>query len=164
MVSAGAPTYASDLNDEIAEIDTMTGAWTAYTPTILNWVIGNGTLAGRYRRSGVTGKTFDFDLQLVFGSTTTTAGGNLLINFPTAIAGGGVVQSATLQMAAFTGHAIDVSVGVSSALAHFEVSAKLDTAFRIIPFRTGQFMTTTAPFTWATGDILRMSGRGIELN
>jgi hypothetical protein len=67
--------------DKLTEVSNfmtaMTAAWTTYTPT---WTasagvpaIGNGSLTGRYRRIG---KTVDFEVALLAGTTTTygTAG------------------------------------------------------------------------------------------
>ena len=51
--------------------DALTGiqaAWTAYTPTVANMTLGNGTVSGRYSQ---VGKTVTLQFRLAAGSTTT---------------------------------------------------------------------------------------------
>lgn len=50
------------------------GRWIAYTPAITNWTLGNGTVTGRYTRSG---NTITMRARLTLGTTTTpnTSGG-----------------------------------------------------------------------------------------
>jgi hypothetical protein len=48
----------------------VSGSWVAYTPTLTNITLGNGTLTGRYKQIG---KLVFFEVTLTFGSTTTLA-------------------------------------------------------------------------------------------
>lgn len=65
------------------------GAWTAYTPT---WTatgtpptLGNGTISGRYRRSG---RLIVFEAELVIGSTSSGGTGSYTLVAPVAAAAG----------------------------------------------------------------------------
>lgn len=59
------------------------GAWTGYTPTLTatttNPTIGNGSIIGRYKQYG---KLVVFDLEFVFGSTSTAGSGNYSFSLP----------------------------------------------------------------------------------
>jgi hypothetical protein len=46
------------------------GAWQAWTPTLTNLTVGNGTQTARYQQIG---KTVNFDYRFVFGSTSSIA-------------------------------------------------------------------------------------------
>lgn len=53
-------------------IDTAVGgAWTAYTPTITNLTLGNGTRVARYLKKG---KTLKLRIDLIGGSTSSASG------------------------------------------------------------------------------------------
>jgi hypothetical protein len=45
--------------------------WTAWTPTITGFTVGNGTVAGRYLKSG---RNLDLELFITFGSTSAVTG------------------------------------------------------------------------------------------
>jgi hypothetical protein len=48
-------------------VSSLTGAWSAWTPTWTNFTVGNGTVQSRYLQIG---KTVSFELRVDFGSTT----------------------------------------------------------------------------------------------
>lgn len=62
---------------------TAGGAWTAYTPTltadVVNPIIGNGEIAGRYSQ---TGKTVHFTMWIRIGSTTQRGSGYWSVTLP----------------------------------------------------------------------------------
>lgn len=59
------------------------GTWTGYTPTLTatttNPTIGNGSIIGRYKQYG---KLVVFDIEFVFGSTSTAGSGNYSFSLP----------------------------------------------------------------------------------
>jgi hypothetical protein len=73
-----------------ADVTGLEAAWTAYTPTwtaaTTNPSIGNGTLAGRYRK---VGRTVQFTFELNFGSTTNVGSGAYSFGLPVAAVGSG---------------------------------------------------------------------------
>lgn len=131
-----------------ADFAAMLDYWTDYNPT---WnatttpSIGNGSLAGRYRK---VGQTVDFTFQLTWGSTTSGATGTWLFNLPL------ISAFSTSPGYAFTAHANDANGN------KYVLYCSLDNANRVLLYAAGGSTTVqaTSPMTWATGDILRVSG------
>jgi len=126
----------------------MTAAWTTYTPT---WTasagavaIGNGTLTGRYR---LIGKTVDFEISLVAGSTTTygTAGAYWTIGAPTV---GNAVASYAYPLRLFDAGVLEYAGIAASATA---------TTFELFKPVSGRILNNS-PFTFGSGDSLWFNG------
>lgn len=126
-----------DGNGLITGSGTTLGAWTTYTPTT-NCTVGNGTITGAYMRIG---KTVSFRASFVLGSTSV------------------IVSDATLS-GPFTASAANNYVGAA-----YYVDASLVAFYS--GFTKGSFLgyqntfgfvSATAPFTWATSDIIHVSG------
>lgn len=141
---------ATDVDTDVQALYASRGAWTANVPT---WntggSIGNATVAGSYVTQG---KTCSFTLEIIWGSTTTPGTVAWLFNLP------GGPASATSPGYSFCGHLIDTSTSTHRIVAvHLDNSARvilyLDAASAAIPGASG-----TAPWTWATGDIVRITG------
>jgi DNA-binding beta-propeller fold protein YncE len=126
-------------------------AWTTYTPT---WtanvgipVIGNGTLAGRYLQIG---KTVFFAINLTAGSTTTfgTAGNFWIFSLP-------VTASASAFAVGGSAYVEDAGTKV------YVANPRFNTTTTIVVDQTNETTSgsvgSTMPFTWATGDILRLA-------
>lgn len=115
--------------------------WTAYTPTLTNWTLGNGTLTGSYIQVGKTvwGKVF-----YTVGSTDTKSG-NLVISLPvTKVADDGT------ETPFGAGIAYDVSVPARST-----VEVVHSTTSRMLFWTpTSGIAAASVPWTWATGDKL----------
>jgi hypothetical protein len=147
--------HFEDLADAIdADVNslntTVRGSWAAYTPgwvASVNPAIGNGTLGGRYRDRG---KTVDFIVQITMGSTTTYGTGQWLISLPSLGAAFGLTPGPV-----FSAMAID-----TSATAKYMLGCELDTTARFKLFVSGgsTLVGAAVPFTWASTDILRISG------
>ncbi len=136
--------------DVLQLINEVEGGWNAYTPSwvaSVNPAIVNGTLAGKYRNAG---RTVHFNIQITMGASTTYGTGTWLIGLPSI----GAVQG-TSPGYAFSAHAID-----TSATARYVLGCELDNTARVRLFVSGgsTMVGATAPFTWATTDILRISG------
>lgn len=132
------------------------GKWQPYTPS---WTssgtqpnLGNGTLTGQYT---LIGDTCHFNITLTFGSTTSFGTGTHRLSLPQA-----VHSSFTNTMhKAFmfdadgspTRHeGIGILDGSSTAVLMATASADSITSVRL--------MTSTTPFTWATGDFYKVCG------
>ncbi|MGC5019006.1 hypothetical protein [Micromonospora sp. DT47] len=130
------------------------GAWVAYTPTVSpasgSFVIGNGTLLARYT---LLGQAVCFKMKLTFGSTTTIgSGSSYSFGLPP------VTRDTTVDDV-FPAILIDSSastVGYRSSSA-FSFTTN-DFGIILHEGSTGQFVGPTAPWTWANGDIIRVSG------
>jgi hypothetical protein len=117
------------------------GAWTAYSPTVGGWTIGNGSVSGsRWRQSG---KTVNVRCLFTVGSTTTVATGPITLTLPVAAAYAAPAQVHLKDDTGRTylGHGIAASTTLSIvALTAANVST--------------QDLSTTNPFTWAAGDYI----------
>ena len=133
-----------------ATFDALVGsgtAWSSWTPTLTNMSIGNGTVSGRYQQFG---KTVFAKLYITFGSTTSVSGA-ITATFP-------VTSSSTVYTS--IGSEIGTGACIDAAVAHYPASLKWasTTTFRWRPhtasgtYATESDTTSTAPFTWATGD------------
>lgn len=121
-----------------------TGAWTAYTPSITNGTLGNGTLLGAYVQMG---KTIAFRAQVTLGTTSTVASG-FRLGIP-ALAKSGVWQTA--QGWAFH----------NAGSLFFNVWCEIETAgdlVRVFNAANNTLLSATVPFTWAANDILVLEG------
>ena len=80
---SGAVVTAANLDTYYTDLTVVGEAWVAYTPAwtavTTNPVLGNGTLTGRYRK---TGFTVDVAIELLMGSTTTYGSGTYLFSMP----------------------------------------------------------------------------------
>lgn len=128
------------------------GAWTSYTPTwtaaTTNPVLGNGTLVGRYMRSG---RTITFDINLIPGTTTTFGSGNyaFAIPVPAANAGESLIGNAQLlETIRWMGQTV-ISPNATTTSPFFPTSTADSTAISMSP---------TAPQTFASAHQLRMTG------
>jgi hypothetical protein len=123
-----------------------------YTPTLTNITLGNGTLTGTYHRSD---GWCDFAVSVVFGSTT-TMGTDPTIGLPVAT---NLIRENELSVAMidlspvvrYTGHNVAVAGGVASVV----VQALTATGTYV----SATQITATVPMTWATGDVLYVTGR-----
>ena len=113
------------------------GAW---TPTFngTGSSLGDGTLTGRYV---INGNVLTFSITLTIGSTT-TVGSGAGFTLPT-------IPAFTMP---FVGMAIDSSTGTHYTLQTYSTSSS------VVVANGANYMSSTVPFTWATGDTLRITG------
>lgn len=114
------------------------GAWIAYTPTF-NGVIGNGTVTGRYRLSGVT---MSYTISLVFGNTT-TIGSVLSIPYATAARHNGPALLFDTSLSARWG-------GITTRNSATQINVSYT--------GSGANISAAVPFVWTTGDEIEISG------
>ena len=116
---------------------TEPGAWTDYTPSLVGVTVGNGTLTGRYQ---VVGKTVNFALRLIGGTTT---------SFTATCQFGLPVAAADVGRGAFAGWRASPNGVVGARLAS-------TTAFYVYDAATGSAWGSGT--TFGSGGDLRISG------
>lgn len=122
------------------------GAWTTYTPTNTNVTVGNGVQAARYMRG--PGRTIRVAYQLVWGSSTSFAGG-ITIGLPFATANLGV---------AYIGSAVILDAGVTFFSASCMAPPNTSGCQVYSADASGvKNVSATIPMTWVTTDELHLS-------
>lgn len=136
-------------------------AWVSYTPTTVNFGLGNGTNASRYL---LVGKTLDVVVAFKFGTTSTYGASPWRVSLPA----GAVPFFDTLFIS--SGH----SRGWASLYDDSAATQKywqgqvfilngtatpLGVRFGSATTGTNTEVSSTVPFTWATGDELIMRAR-----
>lgn len=133
--------------------DPVLGEWVSYAPTWTgsggNPAIGNGTIVGKYRQ---VGKSVDFSIMVTMGSTTTYGSGQWSLTLPFApVLNGGnwfFIGAARTSVTYFLGGEIVTPGSATMTL-------------RCLPTTAGNNYVSaspTVPVTWATGNILAISG------
>ena len=125
--------------------------WIAYSPT---WsgsgtapTIGNGTIAGRYKK---VGKTVFLNVKLTMGSTSTFGTGVWNFTLPSGLpaqSGSSVVMASVYED--ISGPAYNTGVVTNE----YDASTALVTALT-----HNATVSATVPFTWTTGDVLLFNG------
>jgi len=122
------------------------GGWTTWTPSYVNFTLGNGTTTARYQQ---VGKTVNFIVKIVFGSTTSVTGA-MGISLP--------ANNAT------NGHLYNTFLGDQGAGTYNGLSETFDNYIYVRAIATnGAYSTfnqisSTVPFTWTTSDYIIISG------
>jgi len=123
-------------------------AWTAYTPT---WgastapVLGNGSLSGRYTQIG---KTVNFLIVLIMGSTTTYGSSIYTLTLP--------VAAASSTNSLIRGSGIGWNLSSRVGLLPYGIST---TVFRMIRTSTDSEVTSVGlGVAWASGHSLTITG------
>lgn len=120
----------------------VTGTWSSYSPTwtanVSNPTLGNGTLAGRYRKIG---KTYDVFVSLTIGGTTSIGSGTYFITLPSTAA---FFHPGALYMS-----------DVSASADKFGICRVWNTTpDRMFFVSASGLVSQAVPHTWATGDML----------
>ena len=153
-----APSHAqqhSDLNDAVEALEakvaigaTVLGTYTAYTPSLGQITIGNGTIETKYCR---VNNFVHYYGKITFGSTTSITGGNANFSLPLTAD----VSATNTSYAMGTCYFYDLSTG--SFYPGQPAMANSTTVYGGITTANGTYTqwggwSATAPFTWATGD------------
>jgi hypothetical protein len=140
------------------EIDTSVGAglkaWVAWTPTIsgTGWVKGSGTVTGRYCKIG---KTVHFEINYLFSTAGSGAAGSAALTFDLPVNGQTTISPNYMAVQFLDSSASQGYLGIgsltSTGVSVFAIGAG------------GTYATVTSaiagvPFTWATGDEVRVNG------
>jgi hypothetical protein len=152
-----APSHAqqhADINDAVEALElklsignTQIGTYVSFTPTLGGITIGNGTIVTKYC---TVNELVHYYGKITFGSTTTFTSGNANFTLPFA------VDTATAAATTIgTAYFYDVSTG--AFYAGQPALATTSIAYGGVNTANGQYVqwggwSSTAPFTWATGD------------
>ena len=144
--SAGARVQVCDDGATWQVLTAAGGSWTAWTPTVSGWTLGNGTVQATYQRVGAL---ISARVCVTVGSTTSIGGSGLQITPP--------VAGVTAVRQVGSAEILDASTSDRYAGA-----VELGTGGTLIPLwasnNTGKYtaLTSTVPtgMTWATGDIV----------
>ena len=127
------------------------GSWQTFTPTFESLTVGNGTLTARYIQIG---KMVDWNLKLIFGSTTSITGAVQVTGLPIAPASVDASTTAIVQTL-YSDASGNKFWGTSHAannnttriwLSPMTVSGSY--------IRSDVDLSSTVPFTWTSTDIL----------
>lgn len=123
-------------------------AWTSYTPTIAGWAIGDGTLACAYQK---VGRMVTVRVSVTVGAST-TFGAALTVSTPfTAVTGAEQWGDGSLFDTSGSVWA-PAMVRLQSAGTSFQVYSLTS-----VTQMNNTGLTSTVPWTWATGDVVRFS-------
>lgn len=144
-------TAINAINDQVdintTDIAELGADWASYTPSLSGLTIGDGTLTGAFVRIG---DTVLFRVSIVFGSTTAITG-NVTVGLPTTAASAAFVSTGMLEdsgSARYVAFTFATTTGVEIY--------PLDTSGTY--GRLNNVLSATVPFTWTTGDFIRLSG------
>ena len=138
---------SANFNAEIRDpLLALTGADTAYTPTIGGFTTGNGTATGAYSR---VGKRIYFYARLTFGSTSAAASAVITMTLP--VTSNGVAGF-------FVGEFYD-----ASASTYYRAGTRQGSTTTVALYVQGtngvmSAPSTTSPFTWTTSDTVSVWG------
>lgn len=141
-----------------AVADLLNGATaTSFTPALggSGWAIGNGTASGRY--VVIAGRCF-FALIVTFGTTSTFGAGAPTISLPV------TANSTWIGTEANTWQGIGIDSSAGSAQSQLRAVSSSTTVFGVYnQGASGTYVapvavTSSAPFTWASGDSIRFMG------
>jgi hypothetical protein len=119
------------------------GAWSAYVPTWTNLTVGNGTLVARYEEIG---KTVHVAISFTFGSTS-AAGTGVYVSLP--------INPASTYLAT---NVLLGSVGLFDASGAWRAGGAFRSGSNVrLIVADGTNLSATAPWTWATGDIISIN-------
>lgn len=147
-LSAPAVAGTSELVLPTGTID-LSAAWTAYTPTLTNATLGNGTVAGRYLQ---VGKTVIVRATFTLGSTS-AVGTDPTMTLPVTATSTGYTNGAT---------PIGQATLIDSGTANVVGLVVMNSTTTALVARAGisgsaafvSSITATAPFTWTTNDAI----------
>lgn len=152
-ITESANTHETTLADHESRLDTLeAGAWSDWTPTLTNLTQGNGTVLARYRQFG---KTVHYKFRFTLGSTS-AVGTSPRFTLPVA-----PVNSAPNDYTGSMpmGVVVLTDTGTTNRWGYIQLSS--GSTVDIIAFSTtgtSVGITATSPHTWASTDIIAVSG------
>ena len=138
-------TFTEDFLTQVGSTTTENAAWTGYTPTFVNFTLGDGTInRARYR---VTATTVLLQVTVTLGASS-VMGSIPTISLPVAAASGAATCGSARYLDNGTRHYVGVVIVASSGL-----------VANLIQPGAGNsgLVDATNPYTWATGDIFQFT-------
>jgi hypothetical protein len=136
------------------DLNVIGNAWTPYTPTLSNLTLGNGTISGRYMGAG---KFTTFSVSLTFGSTTSITGSNSTMTLPVTAKAGNWISTDCAGYDTSANQWYPLAIVTAGASGGASTTAFL---IKLWPTTAGNniaTITSSTPFTWATGDIITVT-------
>ena len=135
-----------------SELNTLSGAWDTYTPSVggTGFALGNGTISGRWKK---VGRVVAFSLQITWGSTSTYGAGPLTVSAPTA--------GASTHGFRFSGFIDDTGASSYDLAGFLPAGSSTITLYAFNSAGTHTTLaavTSTIPHTWANTDVIRLNG------
>lgn len=132
---------------DAADLNTIAGAWNSFTVTLSGITLGNGTAVGFWKKIG---RAVHYRVEITLGSTSSVTGA-ITIDLP-------ATAAATSQH--HSGYFYDLSATTSYAMGVvFSTTQIFPRALNSAgTYATLSGTTSTIPFTWATGDLVRVAG------
>ncbi|MCR4307786.1 MAG: hypothetical protein NUV80_04435 [Candidatus Berkelbacteria bacterium] len=134
-------------------------AWTAWTPTFVNWTIGTGGSAGTTAFYQKIGRVVNYYLISTLGSSGASVGGDVTFTLPVAAkasltSGTGVlpIGRARFEDNAITNYAGEVYINSAGTTGTLYVHNSNGS------YVSSQALSSTIPFSWAAGDVIFASG------
>lgn len=149
------PPRRQNLVDLATSADSAIGASvgmtpTTYAPALGGVTLGNGSLSGRYIQVGLM---IDYSITLTFGSSTTVSG-NIVLGVPVASRGGYLNRPPFGDATLFK-----LSTGGSRHWKVIGSGAGSVSLVVIIEPNNSAIASSAAPWAWAAGDTIEVSGR-----
>ena len=152
-VGSASTSYLRPDPNEITGLKWDNDAWTSWTPTWTNLTVGNGTYrVAKYKQIG---KTVIFAVDFEFGSTSSVSGNPLSLTLPinrlnVYMTGSFNAMLNDTGLAAYPG-----AINTNSSDASLITIRPVNTAGT---YASVAEVTSTVPFTWASGDRIQVNG------
>jgi hypothetical protein len=154
-IGSGGFATSAQFNDFRDALKAIGDPWPAYTPTLTasttNPTLGTSSVVGFYRKLG---KTVDIDVAITIGSGFVAGSGGYQISFPSGIAP--LISNASAALG--IGTVRDASPSATTAY-----TAYLFSASRFSLINAGGVVASAYPITWAAGDIISATIRGMQI-
>lgn len=142
---------SAEMNTHLRDNMLALTSWTSYTPTVggTGWALGNGTVSGAYIAAGGL-VTFRMFFQL--GTTSTAGASALTLTLPVTCQNGGYFHSAMLLDSSTSTryHGAGLTASSSGTMTMYGHTGAGSGAMG--------GLTTSAPFAWASGDLIAVTG------
>jgi hypothetical protein len=156
LTSPDHATQHANINDAVEALETkvaigntVLGTYTAYTPTLLNFTIGNGTVTGSYCRVNNFVHYFG---SVTLGSTSSVTGNvsaSVPINMHADMSVVRMSQGVCLFVDASAGQTCSGETGYNASVTSVFLGAITTSG----SFGVFAAMSATTPFTWTTSDV-----------
>ncbi|NBQ97757.1 MAG: hypothetical protein EBU12_05965 [Microbacteriaceae bacterium] len=129
------------------------GTWAAWTPTLSNLTIGNGTVTARYAQ---VGKIVNFYVKITLGSTS-SVGTEPRVTWPVTPANTTAAQNALINYV-FEDSGLSRYFGASDPITNSTTEFRFVVNNASATYVTSTQITSSIPITWGTSDALYAMG------
>lgn len=129
------------------------GTWAAWTPTLNNLTLGNGTVTARYVQSG---KTVNFYVKIVLGSTS-SVGTEPRVTWPVTPANTTAAQNALINYV-YEDSGLSRYYGASDPITNSTTEFRFCVQNASGTYLSSTQITSSIPISWGTGDTFYAMG------